>query len=83
MMSRSKPERDLTLKQLEQVVATLAYIVIRHGEKYAPLFDKMQQALLRKQQECNATERAQAYLEKLTLVQDRKSVASFPKLSYV
>jgi len=58
-------DNELTLSELEQTVAVLAYIVLRHGEVYAPLFDKMEQALLRRRQQENATTRANRYLENI------------------
>jgi hypothetical protein len=51
---------------IERALAVVAYIVVRHGDAYVPLLDRLEQEWEREQQRGATKTRAQAILAKLT-----------------
>lgn len=75
-MSRSKQAKPITLERLRAALVTMAYIVQRHGEVYAPLLIKLENAYEEELQRESPLDRARRILETHTLDGDRKAILS-------
>lgn len=68
MSSRSAPgSRDpLTIQRLEAAIVAMAYIVVRHGSRYAPLLEKLEDEAVRMRARVDPVERARQLLARYT-----------------
>lgn len=55
-----------TVAQLEKTLHALAYIVVRHGEVYGPLLERVERELEEARLKTSHRDRAQQILAKLT-----------------
>lgn len=58
--------RGVTIEQLEQTLHALAYIVVRHGEAYGPLLDRIERELEEARRRPSHRDRAQKILAQMT-----------------
>ncbi|GLQ09205.1 hypothetical protein GCM10007913_11370 [Devosia yakushimensis] len=67
-MTQRAPVRDevVTVERLERAVHFLAYIVLRHGEKYGPLLEWLDDELQQMKKAPSARDRAQQILNRMT-----------------
>jgi hypothetical protein len=62
--------RDLpTLPELEGALAVVAYIVVRHGDVYAPLLDRLEHEVEEAKRRGSHRDRAQRILDSLPALQ--------------
>jgi hypothetical protein len=59
----SAEHEPITIERLERALALCAYLVVLHGPKVAPLFEKLERELKAKRAEQNTVERAKKLLE--------------------
>lgn len=59
-----RPADAVTIARLEKAVHALAYIVVRHGEKYGPLLDMLDDELEVMKRAPSALDRAQRILNR-------------------
>jgi hypothetical protein len=71
-MTRRGTFPTVTEERLEQAVVKMAYIVLRHGEVYAPLFDRLEAELDLVRRKRSPTERARRALEALQVPRGTK-----------
>ena len=71
-MTRRGASPEVAEERLEQAVVKMAYIVLRHGEVYAPLFDRLEAELEASRRPQTPTERARRALETLQSVRRPK-----------
>lgn len=64
MNQRTTPTDAVTIERLEKAVHALAYIVVRHGEKYGPLLDMLDDELEQLRKAPSALDRAQRILSR-------------------
>jgi hypothetical protein len=55
-----------TVERIERSLAVVAYIVVRHGEAYAPLLDRLEEELEAARKVTSHRDRAQRILATLT-----------------
>lgn len=51
-----------TLADLEDALAIAAYVVVRHGDAYVPLLDRLEQEVEAERRKCSDRDRAQRIL---------------------
>lgn len=56
----------LTEPELEQVMAIAAYVVLRHGDAYVPLLDRLEQELVEIRRKTSNRDRARRILESMS-----------------
>ncbi|MRX32836.1 hypothetical protein [Aminobacter sp. MDW-2] len=59
-------KRTFTVEEIERVLAAVAYIVVRHGEEYVPLLDRVEQELEEARKRSSQRDRARRILASLT-----------------
>ena len=66
-MSQATTKSDaVTIERLEKAVHAMAYIVLRHGEKYGPLLNRLADELEERRRAPSAADRARAILAQMT-----------------
>lgn len=63
-MTQRTTADTVTVERLEKAVHALAYIVVRHGEKYGPLLDMLDDELEQLRKAPSALDRAQRILNR-------------------
>jgi hypothetical protein len=54
------PEKPITVERLERALAIAAYVVARHGDVYAPIFERLERELEEVRRRRAAADRARA-----------------------
>lgn len=65
---------DITIERLERALVAMAYIVVRHGEAYAPILDQIERDLEDLRRQAAPVERARRLLEVYTVSGGRNAI---------
>jgi hypothetical protein len=71
------PSRDDRIARLERALVLAAYIVLHHGEVYAPYVDRLEQEL-KAAREDGPSSRARRIIERYALPVDSKPMPALP-----
>lgn len=66
MTHRPALHDQVSVERLEKAVHAMAYIVLRHGDGYGPLLDRLADALEERRRAPSARDRAQRILAQMT-----------------
>lgn len=66
MTQRLQHTSSVSVERLEKAVHAMAYIVLRHGEKYGPLLERLADELELRRTTPTATDRARQILARMT-----------------
>jgi len=69
-------EPAVTIEELEEVIAFAAFVVLRYGEVYAPLLDRLESELIAMRRAQAPRDRARQILETYTRDGGAKAIAS-------
>jgi hypothetical protein len=60
-------EESVTLARLERALMTVAHVVMQHGDRYAPIFERLERELAAARERSATVDRARAVLERYTV----------------
>jgi hypothetical protein len=68
------PGEEVSVEHLEKALLLAAYVVLRYGEAYAPLLERLEHEVVERRRRVAPADRARRILEAYTLEGGRKAI---------